>query len=433
MDHQRPHVLSMIIGPVAVLCAAFFFWTVFPISTGYDSGPGASLPSTATAQAPVLADLMLAANAAGTSFARARALQAAAALGETRGEFAEALRNLEAARLICTGHSDAIASLRVDSGRILLKLGDLAGAQSMLELAADAMQNRRDTLAYRFPSELNKPMSDVWILLGGVAKATGKYLDARQYYEAALQNADPVEHGRLEAALCDVLQLQRHLGTARKRCEAALRLQPVGDPDRPATQRVLGLIYYFAGDPRRAKGVHSSAQAQLEALQHWAEANWLREYVLDDEVAILADRNATADEYTPLAAELQELIDKLVAASEPIWWRVSDARLRLADMYRKQQRFNEAEEAVSAALAAFQRRPAGYEKVPDYATIFELAGVLAREQGKTDRAVEEFSEALRILEGCTDAKNMDVRYLRDEIKELSELAEKSEDTTVPQE
>jgi tetratricopeptide (TPR) repeat protein len=426
MEHQRPQVLSMIIGPIAVLCAAIFFWTFFPTAGGYDSARGMPQPSNATARAPVLADMILAANAAGTPFARARALQAAAALGETRGDYADALRNLDAARVLCTGHADAIASLRVDSGRLLLKLGDLAGAQSMLEQAAEAMQNRRDTLAYRFPSELNKPMSDVWTVLGGVAKATGRYLDARQYYEAAIQNADTIEHARLEAALCDVLQLQRHLGSARKRCEAALRLQPVGDPDRPATQRVLGLIYYFAGDPRRAKGVHSSAQAGLEALQRWNEADWLREYVLDDQVAILADSNATAEEYTPLAAEMQELIDKLVSAKEPIWWRVSDAWLRLADMYRKQQRFAEAEEAVSAALEAFQRRPAGYEKVPDYATIFELAGVLAREQGKTERAVEEFSEALRILEDCTDAKNMDVRYLRDEIKELTEKSELTE-------
>jgi tetratricopeptide (TPR) repeat protein len=168
-------------------------------------------------------------------------------------------------------------------------------------------------------------------------------------------------------------------------------------------------------------------------MQRWSEADWLREYVLDDEVALLADSNASADEYTPLAAELQQLIDKLLAAREPVWWRVSDARLRLADMYRKQHRFAEAEKAVSAALDAFQRRPAGYERVPDYATIFELAGVLAREQGKTDRAVEEFSEALRILEGCTDAKNMDVRYLRDEIKELSEKSEESEKSAKPEE
>jgi tetratricopeptide (TPR) repeat protein len=189
---------------------------------------------------------------------------------------------------------------------------------------------------------------------------------------------------------------------------------------------VLGLIYYFAGDPRRAHGVHSSAQLGFEASRRWSEADWLREYILDDEVAILADKNASAEEYVPLSAEMKQLIDKLVAASEPIWWRVSDARLRLADMYRKQQRFTEAEEAVSAALEAFQRRPAGYEKVPDYATIFELAGVLAREQGKTERAVEEFSEALRILEGCTDAKNMDVRYLREEIKELSEKSDASQ-------
>ena len=170
-----------------------------------------------------------------------------------------------------------------------------------------------------------------------------------------------------------------------------------------------------------------SAHAGLKALQRWSEADWLREYVLDDEVAILAESNGTADEYGPLAAEMQELIDKLLAASEPIWWRVSDARLRLADMYRKQQRFEAAEAAVGAALEAFQRRPAGYEKVPDYATIFELAGVLAREQGKTERAVEEFSEALRILEGCTDSKNMDVRYLRDEIKELSEKSDASKE------
>jgi tetratricopeptide (TPR) repeat protein len=425
MEHQRPHVLSMVIGPIAVLCAALLFWTAFPAVAGSDTAHGPSTASIATTQAPILGDMMLAANAAGTPFARARALQAVASLAETKGAFAEALRNLEAARLLCTGHADAIASLRVDSGRLLLKLGDLEGAQSILGLAADAMQNSRDTRAYRFPSELNKPMSDVWTLLGGVAKAGGKYPDARQYYEAAIQNADTIEHARLEAAMCDVLQLQRHLGAARKRCETALRLQPVGDPDRPMTQRVLGLIYYFAGDPRRARGVHLSAQAGLEALRRWGDADWLREYVLDDEVAILADSNATADEYTPLAAEMQKLIEKLLGAREPIWWRVSDAQLRLADMYRKQQRFALAEEAVSAALDAFQRRPAGYDKVPDYATIFELAGVLAREQGKTGRAVEEFSEALRILEGCTDAKNMDVRYLRDEIKELEELSTKS--------
>jgi len=429
MEHQRPHVLSMMIGPIAVLCAALFFWTSFPAAaaSAYEAPRGTSTPSDATTRAPVLDDMILAANIVGTPLARARALQAAAGLGETRGDFADALRNLDAARLLCTGHSDAIASLRVDSGRLLLKLGDLEGAQSMLQLAADYMQNRRDTRAYRFPSELNKPMSEVWTSLGGVAKATGKYMDARQYYEAAIQNADTIEQARLEAALCDVLQLQRHLGAARKRCETALRLQPVGDPDRPATQRVLGLIYYFAGDPRRARGVHLSAHAGLKALQRWSEADWLREYVLDDEVAILAESNGTADEYGPLAAEMQELIDKLLAASEPIWWRVSDARLRLADMYRKQQRFEAAEAAVGAALEAFQRRPAGYEKVPDYATIFELAGVLAREQGKTERAVEEFSEALRILEGCTDSKNMDVRYLRDEIKELSEKSDASKE------
>lgn len=361
-----------------------------------------------------IADRIAAAGGAAGKLGPLRALQATAAIYESRGEFTLALGNLHAA-LALSPAQRADASLRIDLARVHLRLGDTQQARAALEIANGVLGHGSER--WEFFSELDRSPQEVWTLLGDVAKAEGQYDTARSYYDAARRGSDVSERARLDAMVCDVLQLQRKLASARRKCENALVLQPVGHPDRPMTERVLGLVYFFGGEPRRALATHSSAVRGLEQQRRHLDARWLREYVIDDEASLLEEENATAEAYAPLSARLLELIEEL-ESGEPVWWRISDAKLRAADLYRKQGRFAEAEAAVAESLAAFQRRPAGYDKVPDYATIFELSGLLAREQGNNDRALAEFSEALRILEGCTDAKNLDVRYLQEEIADL---------------
>jgi len=310
-----------------------------------------------------------------------------------------------------------LAAVQVDLGRVLLKRGDLRGAALVLEEAGQQTGIK--------PGQVGVSAGDVWRARGDVAKAAGRYEEASSAYAAARKQAeDPDDVARINAAECDLLQLQRKLGAARVRCERSLARQTLGHPERPATLKTLGLIYYFGGEQKRALGLHTRAKEAYEALGNRVEAAWMREFAIDDESALLEDEDPST--LSPLIAELEQLLQDLLAAGEEtLWWRVSDCQLRLADLYRKQRRFEAAENAVKEGLAAFQRRPAGWERVPDYATIFELQGLLARDQGRLKECREHLSKSLEVLEGIIGL-SVDVTYLKEEIAGLDkEIAEQA--------
>jgi len=353
--------------------------------------------------------------------AAARVRQGMARLFGGRGEFPKAARELQVAKALAEASNPlAAAALGADLGRTLLQVGDLLAARQNLEAARATWVQHGGPSAdpFEFRSELYPDPGELFLGLGQAAKAAGKYEEALEAFQQAEPWMEREGRARLAAAQCDVLQMMRELKSAIKKCFAALSVQPRGHPDRPATERVLGLVYYFGGDARRALGMHASAWRALTQAGAHHEAAWLREYMLDDEAAALEEQEKDPSAYAPLAEELERLIAGLRAVEEPLWWRISDAELRLADLFRKQARWPEAEAAVDRALAAFQNRPEGWQQVPDYATIFELKGVVAREQGNTAKAQEDFAEALRILEGCADT-TIDVRYLKDEIDDLA--------------
>merc|ERR1719224_375739 len=90
------------------------------------------------------------------------------------------------------------------------------------------------------------------------------------------------------------------------------------------------------------------------------------------------------EKYSPIIRKLENLVEKLDAAEEAIWWRRSDAKLRLADLLRRAHRYDEAQAMREASLANFERRP-NFATIPDYATFFEFDASLARDTGDLAR------------------------------------------------
>lgn len=342
------------------------------------------------------------------------ALQAHAHDLESRGLLFAAAQEFFRAADAALAKKDEVmhASLFAEFGRVQLRTGDLRGAKWALETADARLE------ATGQPNE----RAGVWLLRGNVAKALGQYAESTAHIQKALawfqKVGDKKGEGRAHAAECDLLQLQRKLASAHASCHRALALQPVGHVDRARTEKTLGLVYFFANDLQKAVTTHMSALKGLKELSRDDDVLWLREMIIDDQATILEGANAPADVYTPLVNELTQIAEQLESAPEVLWWRVSDARLRLADMERKRKNFAQAEANLKKGMDAFRSRPAGFEEVPDYATLFELKGLLARDQGDMAGAHAAMSKALEIIESIVGSDNVDVEMLREEVAAL---------------
>merc|ERR1719333_1551637 len=138
----------------------------------------------------------------------------------------------------------------------------------------------------------------------------------------------------------------------------------------------------------------------------------------------MIEQNETPEpsKYGPVIQKLQSLVEKLDAAEEAVWWRRSDAKLRLADLMRRAQRYEEAQVMRKASLADFERRP-NFATIPDYATFFEFDASLARDTGDLASQREALIKCAEVLRKIVGDDNADVQYLNLEIESLDSSAE----------
>merc|ERR1719335_80532 len=120
--------------------------------------------------------------------------------------------------------------------------------------------------------------------------------------------------------------------------------------------------------------------------------------------------------------KLQSLVEKLDAAEEAVFWRRSDAKLRLADLMRRAHRYDEAQAMRKASLADFERRP-NFAMIPDYATFFEFDASLARDTGDLASQKAALVKCAEVLRKIVGSENADVKYLDLEIELLNSDAE----------
>merc|ERR1719463_514486 len=123
------------------------------------------------------------------------------------------------------------------------------------------------------------------------------------------------------------------------------------------------------------------------------------------------------EQYAPIIRKLQSLIEKLDNAEEAVWWRRSDAKLRLADLLRRAHRYEEAQAMRKASLDNFERRP-NFATIPDYATFFEFDASLARDTGDLASQREALIKCAEVLRNIVGDDNADVQYLNLEIESL---------------
>merc|ERR1719231_1092503 len=142
--------------------------------------------------------------------------------------------------------------------------------------------------------------------------------------------------------------------------------------------------------------------------------------IADDDGSMIEQQNDTAEppeKYAAIIEKMESLIKKLDASEEAVWWRRSDAKLRLADILRRAQRYEEAQELRKASLADFERRP-NFAMIPDYATFFEFDASLARDTGDLARQREALMKCAEVLRKIVGDDNADVQYLNLEIESL---------------
>jgi len=354
-----------------------------------------------------------------------RARQGLAQMLEKQGRFEAAAKEYGLAAKAAEEIEDKFmrGSFLSDEARCHLKRGAIIDAEKALEGAADGF-DLYNTNQPPIPAGTDKTRGDVWLLKGNLLKARGKYTEAASMFKKARSSSSGRDgRARVNAAECDLLQLQRNLPAAIVACERALANQPKWHGERPATLRTLGLIYYFTGDTEHALSTHTNGWEALKKSGNDYEARWTREYIIDDLAALQEHNEEPTKNLDPLIAELHELLAHLEQSEEKLWWRISDARLRLADLLRRQEKWADAESMIESSLVAHQQRPDGWDEVPDYATIFELGGLTARDQENFAKSRYHFSRALEILEPLVGKNSLDVQYLYEEIDELGKKIE----------
>jgi len=352
-----------------------------------------------------------------------RARQGLAQMLEKQGRFEAAAKEYGLAAAAAKEIDDKFmqGSFHSDEARCHLKRGAVIDAEKALVGAADGFE-LYNTNQPPIPPGTDKTRGDVWLLKGNLLKTRGKFVEAASMFKKARSHSSGRDgRARVNAAECDLLQLQRNLPAALVACERALANQPRDHAERPSTQRTLGLIHYFTGDTERALSTHTNGWESLKKIGNDFEARWMREYIIDDLAALQEHAEEPTSKLDPLIAELRGLLAHLEQSDEKLWWRISDARLRLADLFRRQEKWSEATSFIESALVAHQQRPDGWDEVPDYATIYELGGLTARDQHDYAKARAQFSRALEILEPIVGKNSLDVQYL---IEEVGELAQK---------
>lgn len=317
---------------------------------------------------PAAADLAVnvlkqAVQAARATQKEATARQGLGQLYESRGKFNSAEQEYSQGSAVATPAERP--TLLLSLARVLQKKGDFPKAEKYVLAAEEAAKAAPFAQRHRLRAE-------AWLEMGILKQLEGKYDKSQEVNEKARKafgmSGDMDGLFRADIAECDRLQYSRQLLGARAKCLQVLKAMPKDHPERPSAEKVLGMVYYFQAQPQLAKAAHMNAYRGYLAQGREYEAAWLEEMIADDEGALL-EQNETAvpeEQYAPVIKKMQALVQKLDAAEEAVWWRRSDAKLRLADLLRRAQRYEEAQAMRKASLADFAQRP-NFEMIPDYA------------------------------------------------------------------
>merc|ERR1719443_113793 len=340
-------------------------------------------------------------------------------LYESRGKFDSAEMEYSAGSAAAK-NAEQRSLLLINLSRVLQKKGDFPTAQKHVTAAEEAAKTAPVAQRQRLRAE-------AWLQMGILKQLEGKYEKSAELLEKARKTygmaGDVDGVYRAEIAECDRLQYARQLLSARAKCLQVIKSMPKDHSERPAAEKVLGMVYYFQAHPQLAKAAHTNAWRGYTAQGRDYEAAWVEEMIADDEGSII-EQNDTSDPelYAPIIKKLQSLIEKLDAAEEAVWWRRSDAKLRVADLMRRAQRYEEAQAMRKASLADFERRP-NFATIPDYATFFEFDASLARDTGDLASQREALVKCAEVLRKIVGEDNADVQYLNLEIESLDSGAE----------
>merc|ERR1719421_844191 len=356
--------------------------------------------------------------AAGTE-KEAAARQGLGKLYESRGKFDSAEREYSAGSAAAK-NAEQRSLLLINLSRVLQKKGDFPAAQKHALAAEEAAKSAPVAQRQRLRAE-------AWLQMGILKQLEGKYEKSAELLEKARKTygmaGDVDGVYRADIAECDRLQYARQLLSARAKCLQVIKSMPKDHSERPSAEKVLGMVYYFQAQPQLAKAAHTNAWRGYLAQGREYEAAWVEEMIADDEGSII-EQNDTSEPglYAPIIKKLQSLIEKLDAAEEAVWWRRSDAKLRVADLMRRAQRYEEAQAMRKASLADFERRP-NFATIPDYATFFEFDASLARDTGDLASQREALIKCAEVLRNIVGDDNADVQYLNLEIESLDSGAE----------
>jgi tetratricopeptide (TPR) repeat protein len=335
-------------------------------------------------------------------------------LYESRGKFDSAEREYSAGSAAAKS-AEQRAQLLMNLARVLQKKGDFPTAQKHITAAEEATKTAPIAQRQRLRAE-------AWLQMGIVKQLEGKYEKSAELVEKARKTfgmaGDVDGVYRADIAECDRLQYARQLLPARAKCLQVIKLMPKDHSERPTAEKVLGMVYYFQAQPHLAKAAHTNAWRGYVAQGRDYEAAWVEEMIADDEASIV-EQNDTSEPllYAPIIQKLESLIQKLDASEEAVWWRRSDAKLRVADIMRRAHRYEEAQAMRKASLADFERRP-NFAMIPDYATFFEFDASLARDTGDLAMQREALVKCAEVLRKIVGDDNADVQYLNLEIESL---------------
>merc|ERR1719379_1143976 len=349
----------------------------------------------------------------------AAARQGLGKLYESRGKFDSAEREYSAGSAAAK-NAEQRSLLLINLSRVLQKKGDFPAAQKHALAAEEAAKTAPVAQRQRLRAE-------AWLQMGILKQLEGKYEKSAELLEKARKTygmaGDVDGVYRADIAECDRLQYARQLLSARAKCLQVIKSMPKDHSERPSAEKVLGMVYYFQAQPQLAKAAHTNAYRGYIAQGRDYEAAWVEEMIADDEGSMIEQTNtAEPEKYAPIIKKLQSLIEKLDATEEAVWWRRSDAKLRVADLMRRAQRYEEAQAMRKASLADFERRP-NFATIPDYATFFEFDASLARDTGDLASQREALIKCAEVLRKIVGDDNADVQYLNLEIESLDSGAE----------
>merc|ERR1719160_666316 len=248
--------------------------------------------------------------AAGTE-KEAAARQGLGKLYESRGKFDSAEREYSAGSAAAK-NAEQRSLLLINLSRVLQKKGDFPAAQKHALAAEEAAKTAPVAQRQRLRAE-------AWLQMGILKQLEGKYEKSAELLEKARKTysmaGDVDGVYRSEIAECDRLQYARHLLAARAKCLQVLKLMPKDHSERPAAEKVLGMVYYFQAQPELAKAAHTDAWRGYVAQGREYETAWVEEMIADDDGSMIEQQNDTAEpeKYAAIIEKMESLIKKLDA------------------------------------------------------------------------------------------------------------------------